>query len=154
MKSVHHRFSVRNQDVTAFCKNARFMFCYLLLIAKSPKITNHPQEIMDAIPSKPATFFVQATGTEPLSYQWQFKAPGEEDGREKWQVCDTEGSDSASLTIPRVQRLNEGNYRCVVSNIAGNQTSETAQLTIGKKVDMKGSVYKNVTSLFCFVVCS
>lgn len=109
---------------------------------------------MDAIPGKAATFLVQATGTEPLSYQWQFKAAGEEDGRDKWQVCDTEGSDSASLTIPSVQRLNEGNYRCVVSNIAGNQTSEAVQLTIGKKVDMKGSVCKNVTLLFCFVICS
>ena len=86
----------------------------------------------DAIPGKPVKFTVQATGTDPLKYQWQWKPAEEEGGNEEWQPCDVEKSDSASLVIASVQKSNEGNYRCVISNCAGSATSEPAQLSIGK----------------------
>ena len=70
-------------------------------------------------------FSVEATGNEPLSYKWQWK-PAES---EEWQLCDAQGS---TLTIPSVQKSNEGSYCCVVSNYAGNETSNPAQLSVGK----------------------
>ena len=71
-------------------------------------------------------FTVQATGTDPLSYHWQWK-PAEE---EEWQPCRAECCDGATLTIPKVEQSNEGNYRCVISNCAGNETSKPAKLKV------------------------
>ena len=94
-------------------------------VAESPTITSHPQEIKDAVPGKSVAFTIQATGTEPLSYQWQWKGGKSEE----WQPCDVEGP---SLLIANVQKPDEGNYRCVISNVAGNQASNPAKLSIGK----------------------
>ena len=94
-----------------------------------PTITTHPQAVEDAVPSKLVTFSIKATGTEPLNYQWQHKIQWES---EKWQLCDTDSSGSATLTISSVQKSNEGSYCCVVSNCAGSQTSEPAKLSFGK----------------------
>ena len=74
-------------------------------------------------------FSIEATGTEPLNYQWQHKKGWES---AKWQLCDTNSSGGAILTISSVQKPNEGSYRCVVSNCAGSQTSEPAELSLGK----------------------
>ena len=105
---------------------------FFCLLSESPTITCHPQEIKDAVQGKRVVFTIQATGTDPLSYKWQWK-PAEAEGlSEEWQPCDAEGADSASLTIASVQKSNEGSYHCVVSNIAGTQTSELAKLSIGK----------------------
>ena len=101
-------------------------------LAKPPRITFQPQELKDAVPGKPVTFTVQATGTEPLRYQWEQTVGGE---REEWQLCDVErypGANSSTLTIPSVQKSNEGSYCCVVSNIVDSQISEPVHLSIGK----------------------
>ena len=91
----------------------------------------------DAIPGEPVKFTVQATGTDPLKYQWQWKPAAEgEGGSEEWQPCDAEKSDSASLVIASVQKSNEGNYRCVISNFIGSVTSDPAKLSIGKCSDI------------------
>ena len=63
---------------------------------------------------------IQAIGTKPLNYQWQWKA--------LWQPCDAEWCNGAILTIPNTQKCNKGNYRCVISNSAGTQTSNLAEL--------------------------
>ena len=76
-------------------------------------------------------FTVQATGTDPLNYHWQWK-PAEEDGSEEWQPCDPEWSDGPTLTIPSVQKTNEGSYHCVVSNCADTLISKPAELIVGK----------------------
>ena len=47
-----------------------------------------------------------------------------------WQPCDAKWSNDATLTIPKVDICNEGSYRCVVSNIAGDQTSKPAKLEV------------------------
>ena len=101
-------------------------------LAEPPKITAQPQELKETVPGKPVTFTVKATGTEPLNYQWQQNVGGE---REEWQSCDVEGlpgANSSTLTIPRVQKSNEGSYRCVISNIVDSQISEPVHLSIGK----------------------
>ena len=50
-------------------------------------------------------------------------------------MCDLEtfpGADSSTLTIPSVQKSNEGSYRCIVSNCADSEMSECATLTLGE----------------------
>ena len=99
--------------------------------AEPPRIISHPQELKDAGQGKSAKFTVQAAGTELLSYLWQWK-PVEESGSEEWQPCPAEWSDGATLTIPSVQKSSEGSYRCIVSNCAGDLTSNPAFIVVGK----------------------
>ena len=76
------------------------------------------------------TFTVQATGTEPLNYQWQWN-PAKEGGSEEWQPCrGVQGFSTAALTILNVQKSNKGSYHCVISNCAGSQTSKPAKLKV------------------------
>ena len=96
-------------------------------VAEPPGITTHPQEFNTVVRGKPAKFTIQATGTEPLRYNWQWQS-AEEEG--EWQPCRAEWSDGATLTIPSVQKSNEGNYCCVISNRAGSQTSNPAKLKV------------------------
>ena len=84
-------------------------------------------------------FTAEATGTEPLNYQWEWKPAmeaGEEGSKqEMWHPCNMErfpGANSSTLTIPSVQKSNEGHYHCVISNFAGSQASEPAYLSVGK----------------------
>ena len=84
---------------------------------------------MDTFLGKPVTFTIRATGTEPLKYQWEWKSAEAEGLSVEWQPCDAENT---LLTIPSAQKFKEGSYRCVVSNVAGTQTSEPAKLSIGK----------------------
>ena len=120
----------------AYSKNASIYFCPL---DEPPKITLHPTSLKEVCPTKPVVFTVQATGTDPLSYHWQWKPAGES---EEWQLCDTDLSDGATLTIPRVQKSNEGSYRCVISNYAGTQTSNPVQLSVGKNPANRAYSYR------------
>ena len=99
-------------------------------------VTSHPKSRKDISPGKHVAFTVKATGTNPLSYQWQWNPAAEngnkEGGSEEWQPCDAEWCDGATLTILKVQQFNEGSYRCVISNHAGTQISKAAQLSVGK----------------------
>ena len=78
-------------------------------------------------------FTAEATGTQPLNYQWEWK-PAMEDG--EWQLCDVErfpGADSSTVTILSVQKSIEGSYRCIVGNCTGTNISNSAKLSVGKK---------------------
>ena len=78
-------------------------------------------------------FTAEATGTEPLNYQWlHWKLAGKGGRSCKWQPCPAEWSGGASLTIPSVQKSNEGLYGCVISNCVGEQASEPPELSVGK----------------------
>ena len=81
-----------------------------------------------------AKFNIQASGTEPLNYHWQWKPTEKGNGSEKWQPCPANWSHCATLTVPTVEKTNEGIYRCVVSNLAGEQPSNSAKLGVGKNV--------------------
>ncbi|MFC1859062.1 immunoglobulin domain-containing protein [Thermodesulfobacteriota bacterium] len=82
-----------------------------------PLITTHPQsQTLD--PGDTATFTVEATGTEPLTYQW--KKGG----------VDIDGANDSSYVIASVQESDQGNYNCHVTNIAGDATSYTVTLTV------------------------
>ena len=102
-------------------------------VARPPRITAHPQLLKDAVPGETLALTIQASGTEPLNYQWEIRTG---DGSGTWQLCDVErlpGANSSTFIIPSVQKLNEGYYRCVVSNTVGSQTSGPVNLNIGIK---------------------
>ena len=110
------------------CKQSQQHAAFVSYVAEPPRITTHPQEVKDAVPGKLVTFSIQATGTQPLNYQWECKK-GDRNGSNVERIA---GASSSTLIISSVQKSNEGSYHCVVSNCAGNQTSEPAKLNIGK----------------------
>ena len=83
----------------------------------------------DVLPGKAVEFSVQATGTQSLNYQWQWKQFGRESEEDGWQNL---SGDSGTFQVKEVQASNAGYYRCVVSNSAGSETSQCASLTVGK----------------------
>ena len=87
-------------------------------------------------------FTAEATGTEPLSYQWEWKQKKKWGWSGKWQLCDTEWCDGATLTISKVEKYHTGSYRCVISSNVGSQTSNAANLRVGKHfVKLEWKVY-------------
>ena len=87
-------------------------------------MTVHPVDQTNIVPGSEVSFSVTATGTAPLSYQWQKGVDGGS--------FNITGTTTATLTITGVMESDEGGYRCVVTNIAGMDTSNTAKLTVGK----------------------
>lgn len=83
----------------------------------APAIVNHPSNVT-VTAGQPASFSVTATGTAPLSYQWQKNN------------VNISGATSSSHSIGSTQASDAGNYRVVVSNSAGSATSNNAQLTV------------------------
>ncbi|MDG2213001.1 MAG: PQQ-binding-like beta-propeller repeat protein, partial [Verrucomicrobiota bacterium] len=81
-------------------------------------ITSHPTDT-NATVGGTVSFEVNATGTEPLSYQWQKNG------------VDINGSTAATLTLANVQGDANGTYRVVVSNSLTSTTSNGATLAVG-----------------------
>ena len=97
---------------------------------KPLKIIYHPKSLSNISPGTAVSFTIEATEMDLPGYQWQWK-PAEGEG--EWQPCPAEWYDGDTLAIPSVQKSNEGWYRCVVSNCAGTQTSNPAQLSVAGK---------------------
>ena len=105
--------------------------------ATPPQITSQPTNLEEITTGNSVTFTIQATGTEPLNYQWQcWKPEGEEDESEAWQDITCDGVKfqevKAGLKLTAVQACDAGYYRCVVSNSAGSETSQCANLVVGE----------------------
>ena len=82
-----------------------------------PGITQNPTN-QTVLAGQPATFTVAATGTPPLTYQWQ------KDG------VPLAGATSSTLTLSNVAPGDSGGYSCAVGNSAGSVTSQVATLTV------------------------
>ena len=83
----------------------------------APSITTQPMS-QTVFAGESASFTVVANGTAPLSYQWKHNS------------SDIAGANGSTYTIPNAQPADEGAYSVVVSNAAGNDTSDTATLTV------------------------
>jgi Immunoglobulin I-set domain len=84
----------------------------------APMITTQPAN-QTLTAGQTATFTVAATGTSPLSYQWQKNG------------VTISGATSASYTTPATTSTDNGAaFVVVVSNSAGNATSNAATLTV------------------------
>jgi len=88
-----------------------------ITVLTSPRIVNPPQDVT-AVEGMPAYFWVEATGSEPLAYQWYF------------QNNPIAGAKNPMLDLPMVSALDEGNYFVVVSNELGVAISPPAYLTV------------------------
>src|SRR5439155_813595 len=84
----------------------------------APTITTPPAS-QTVTAGQPATFSVTATGTAPLSYQWQRGG------------VPISGATLASYTTPSTTSADNGaQFTVVVSNTAGSVTSSAATLTV------------------------
>jgi glucose/arabinose dehydrogenase len=89
-----------------------------LSVFAPPVITSHPSD-QTVTEGQPATFQVVASGTAPLSYQWQQS------------FVNIPGANSSTYTIPVVLSGDYGEiYRCVVTNAYGTAISNDARLFI------------------------
>ncbi len=83
-----------------------------------PSFTLQPAS-QSVVVGQPASFSVTATGTPPLSYQWQKNN------------VNISGATSASYTTPATVSGDNGTtFRVIVSNSVGNVTSNAATLTV------------------------
>ncbi len=82
-----------------------------------PVIAQHPESITIPV-GNPVIFLVSATGTAPLQFQWQKNG------------VNIEGADEATFVINNTQLSDAGNYRVIITNIAGQVTSNVAVLTV------------------------
>src|SRR6266480_3907733 len=86
--------------------------------AVAPSITTQPASQTVTV-GQTATFMVVATGTAPLSYQWQKNGTA------------ISGATSASYTTPATTSADNGAlFRVMISNSVGSVTSNTATLTV------------------------
>lgn len=111
--------------------------CICLLIgpflsaADRPQILVQPQDAPAVPPKGDAVFTIEVIGTEPLTFSWEFKLSGHTKWHALLGVGRIMGTDGDKLVIGQVKKLDEGQYRCVVSNNAGTTVSEVANFTLG-----------------------
>jgi hypothetical protein len=89
----------------------------VLSVVVPPAILEQPASLTVSR-GQEATFQVFATGTAPLSYQWQFNG------------TNLAGATEPGLTLTNVQPSQAGNYRVVVTNLAAVVASSNATLTV------------------------
>jgi len=85
--------------------------------AVAPTITAHPQPQTASI-GQTVTFFVTASGTQPLAYRWRKNGSF------------ISGATSGSYSVANVQASSVGSYDVEVSNVAGTVFSQSASLTV------------------------
>jgi hypothetical protein len=90
---------------------------FAVTVNAAPVITAQPQD-QNAFPGGNATFSVTATGTSPLTYQWEIGGNP------------ITGATASSLLLANVQASDSGSYSVVVSNSLGAVTSSNAVLTV------------------------
>ncbi len=94
-----------------------------LVVLVAPSITVQPAPVRLRA-GETARFHVEASGSEPLSYRWQ------KDNVTLAAVSRISGTATRDLVITSVTAADEGLYRCVVSNAAGETASQAARLEI------------------------
>ena len=99
------------------------MIVSFIYLATPPSITSHPVSLTDILPGSDVQFSVKATGTAPLSYQWQKYGVYLTDGDR------VKGASTSTLSITAVQKSDEAEYTCEVANTAGTVTSKPGTVT-------------------------
>lgn len=86
----------------------------------TPPLIQVPPVSQSVIPGGNATFYVGSGGTPPMNYQWQLKG------------TNLPNATNSSYSITGAQTGNLGNYRVVLSNGVGTNTSSAATLEFGQ----------------------
>ncbi len=106
-------FTVQATDANG-CFGSR---AYTIIVAVPPAISVAPSD-QTILPGGTATLTVSATGTGPLTYQWQLNG------------TNIAGATGATLNVTNVSAADAGHYTVTVSNSAGSVTSNYAILTV------------------------
>ena len=107
-------------------------------IIEKPEITEHPSSQAVVVGGE-VTFSVTATGTAPFEYQWLKNGYAVTGATEKTYLYTNASLDD-----------NNANFRCIVSNSAGADTSEVAVLTVSQNI-IKPDITKNPADTNAFV---
>lgn len=83
----------------------------------APQVVASPASV-SVVSNQPVTFSVTASGSNPLTYQWQKNS------------ANIAGAASASYSIASVLPADAASYRCLVTNSVGAATSAVAVLTV------------------------
>jgi len=94
------------------------------VVVNPPVIMQQPPESLLVAYGKPLLATAIVSGTEPLTYSWQFSTDGQT-------FVVLPGQTNNSLEIAFATFANEGYYRLVVANPAGSVTSSVVHVTIG-----------------------
>ena len=95
--------------------------------SEAPEITQQPQNVTASV-NGTAAFTVAASGTAPLSYQWQ-----KFDGANWNDLANgngVSGATSTTLTLSSLDAADSGQYRARLTNSAGTATSNAVTLTV------------------------
>jgi hypothetical protein len=92
-------------------------------LAAAPQITIQPTNEFAGVGSS-AAFSVNATGTLPMLYQWQWNGANLADGGS------ISGANSPNLAIASVAASNAGSYSVTISNTYGSALSSSATLLV------------------------
>lgn len=96
--------------------------------AVAPSITAQPVDQTVTV-GQTATFSVTATGTLPLSYQWQKNTQN------------ISGANAPSYTTPAATASDSGStFRCIVTNSAGSAASSVATLRVNSTAPSGGNI--------------
>ncbi len=110
--------------VTGGCGNSISFQGALSLATNTPTITGNPSP-KDICPGGTVNFYVTATGSGVLTYQWQKNGVNLSNGGHY------SGVTTATLTVTGADAGDAASYRCVVANNCGGATSGAAALTLG-----------------------
>ncbi|MBR2831466.1 MAG: immunoglobulin domain-containing protein [Oscillospiraceae bacterium] len=97
-----------------------------LTVLSKPRITAQPAS-QTVTAGETVTFTVTAAGAE--SYQWQYS----KNGGATWANNSATGSNTNTFSFKTTAAMNGRMYRCVVTNSAGDTTSNAATLTVLSK---------------------
>ena len=102
-----------------------------LTVNAPPSIVTQPLSQVVNV-GNPATFMVSVTGATPLSYQWQVNG------------TNITGAISSTYTAPVTTQADSGTqFTVVVTNVAGNVTSNAATLTVNPTTVVDVTTYHN-----------
>ena len=121
-------------------RDANQVFRVTFTGSQAPAITQQPQNSTVSTGTN-ATFTVTASGTAPLSYQWQRL-----NGTTWTNLANgsgVSGATTATLTLTAVDAADAGQYRAIVTNSAGSVTSNAATLTVTTNQAPSGTITIN-----------
>ncbi len=121
-------YANNSQSATVVAGEVRRQDFSMVVGGNPPTITGHPAGVAAVLGSS-AGFAVQATGSAPLTYQWQKNQTNLSNGGHYF------GCTTAVLVVSGIDGNDLANYRCVVTNSYGSAASNEAALTTGSLVD-------------------